>query len=587
MYTHFTWVIMVSIQSKISGGKKYWVMVESRRVNGKPRPVVIQYLGTAETLLERLQNPHSPASVKSFSHGAVAALLSLAKKLEVVPIINKYTSSQRDYWPKQPLRNNLTAGITLLLAAIGRVCLPTSKRSWHEWAGDTTCSYLLRTSLTKLDSQHFWDLMDCIPEDAIDAIETEILQKVLEHYPLSGGTLLYDTTNFYTFISTANERCDIAQRAKNKQKRNDLKQVGLALAVTQEDFIPLIHHSYKGNINDCKVFGRLIGSIKKRMIQLNIDVNQHTIVFDRGCNSKDNLKKVKRLKLHYVGALTPYHHQELIETAERNFDTIAVDDASLSVYREKKEIWGEERTVLVFISERLKEGQLRGVYQTLEKKKKRLRQIQRGLANPKAKKRTKEHLELLIEKTLHGQFMQGLIDYELTGLGEEGRWSLTYRTNQKQLEALEDRLGFRIVMTNRHDWESEKIIKVFYGQSTVEGAFKNIKNPYHLAVTPGFHWTDHKIRIHYFSCVLGYLLSALIWREARQTGFKGTLDTLLDSLNRVRLSQRVEYSGKKGKPKLFYQLEEMSNEELALVKALNLTDIHRKPLKIEGVGVYN
>lgn len=587
MYTHFTWVIMVSIQSKISGGKKYWVIVESRRVNGKPRPVVIQYLGTAETLLERLQNPHSPASVKSFSHGAVAALLSLAKKLEVVPIINKYTSSQRDYWPKQPLRNNLTAGITLLLAAIGRVCLPTSKRSWHEWAGDTTCSYLLRTSLTKLDSQHFWDLMDCIPEDAIDAIETEILQKVLEHYPLSGGTLLYDTTNFYTFISTANERCDIAQRAKNKQKRNDLKQVGLALAVTQEDFIPLIHHSYKGNINDCKVFGRLIGSIKKRMIQLNIDVNQHTIVFDRGCNSKDNLKKVKRLKLHYVGALTPYHHQELIETAERNFDTIAVDDASLSVYREKKEIWGEERTVLVFISERLKEGQLRGVYQTLEKKKKRLRQIQRGLANPKAKKRTKEHLELLIEKTLHGQFMQGLIDYELTGLGEEGRWSLTYRTNQKQLEALEDRLGFRIVMTNRHDWESEKIIKVFYGQSTVEGAFKNIKNPYHLAVTPGFHWTDHKIRIHYFSCVLGYLLSALIWREARQTGFKGTLDTLLDSLNRVRLSQRVEYSGKKGKPKLFYQLEEMSNEELALVKALNLTDIHRKPLKIEGVGVYN
>ena len=63
------------------------------------------------------------------------------------------------------------------------------------------------------------------------------------------------------------------------------------------------------------------------MIKLNIDVNQHTIVFDRGCNSKDNLKKVKRLKLHYVGALTPYHHQELIETAESNFDTIAVGDA--------------------------------------------------------------------------------------------------------------------------------------------------------------------------------------------------------------------------------------------------------------------
>jgi transposase len=211
--------------------------------------------------------------------------------------------------------------------------------------------------------------------------------------------------------------------------------------------------------------------------------------------------------------------------------------------------------------------------------------MQRKPYNPKAKKRSKNKLEESIKKILQWQFMQGLIDYELTSL-EEGRWSLTYRTNQKQIEVLEDRLGFQIVMTNRHDWESEKIIKAFYGQSTVECAFENIKNPYHLAVTPGFHWTDHKIRIHYFSCVLGYLLSALIWREARQMGFEGTLDSLLDSLNKVRLSQRVEYSGKKGKPKLFHQLEEMSKEEWTIIKALNLTDIHHKPIKIDGIGVY-
>jgi len=383
---------MVSIQSKISGGRKYWAIVESKRINGKPRPVVIQYLGTAEALLDRLQNNH-PYTIKSFSHGAVAAFLRIAKKLDIVSIINKHTSSQRNYWPEQPLRNNLTAGITLLLAAIGRACLPTSKRGWWgEWAKDTTCSHLLRISLAKLDSQHFWDLMDCIPEDAIEAIEVEILQKVLEHYPLNGGTLLYDTTNFYTFINTTNERCNIAQRGKNKQKRNDLRQVGLALAVSQEDYIPLIHRSYKGNINDSKVFTQIISSIKERMIKLNIDVDQHTIVFDRGCNSKNNLKKVKRLKLHYVGALTPYHHPELIEAAEGKFTTISIEGTNSEVYREKREIWGEERTVLVFVSERLKDGQLRGVYQALKKKKKRLGQIQRGLANPRAKKRTREQL---------------------------------------------------------------------------------------------------------------------------------------------------------------------------------------------------
>jgi len=71
-------------------------------------------------------------------------------------------------------------------------------------------------------------------------------------------------------------------------------------------------------------------------------------------------------------------------------------------------------------------------------------------------------------------------------------------------------------MTNRHDWGSEKIIKAFYDQPIVEGAFKNIKNPYHLAITPGFHWTDQKIRIHYVICVIGYLLSALIWNDAKK-----------------------------------------------------------------------
>lgn len=36
-------------------------------------------------------------------------------------------------------------------------------------------------------------------------------------------------------------------------------------------------------------------------------------------------------------------------------------------------------------------------------------------------------------------------------------------------------------MTNRHQWNSEEIIEAYYGQSKTEAAFKNIKNPHHLA----------------------------------------------------------------------------------------------------------
>jgi len=579
---------MATIQSKISRGHKYWYIVESRRVNGKPRPIVLAYLGKAESLLKRLQDGlGEKLRVRSYSHGAVVALLIAARKLDLVATINDHIHAQRPYWSEKPLRNNLTAGITLLLAAIGRVCMPTSKRGWWTWAQTTSCEYMLRVSMSKLDSQHFWDLMDCLPEKAIEKVELDLLRNLQRHYSLPDDTLFYDTTNFYTYVASDNTRCGIAQRGKNKQKRHDLRQVGLALVVTRKDFIPLFHHTYQGNMSDAKVFQQVVSRIKRRLKDLNMDPEQHTLVFDRGCNSKKNMALVARLKLHYVGALTPFHHLDLVRDAEANFAPATVGDKTLSLYRDKRTIWGEERTVVVFISEKLKAGQLRGIYQALKKKRLALGKIQRGLANPRAKKRTRQQLAEKIDNLLKGQFMNGLLSYELAELAP-GRFTLTYRTNKKVLDQLEDQLGFRIVMTNRHEWSSEGIIHSFHGQSTVEQAFKNIKNPYHLAVTPEFHWTTQKIKVHYFSCVLGYLLASLVWREARhKLGFTGTLDTLLDTMNSIRLTTLLEMSGKRGKPKATRLLEEMTESQQRLMDALDLADVHKKPLRIKGISVYN
>lgn len=234
----------------------------------------------------------------------------------------------------------------------------------------------------------------------------------------------------------------------------------------------------------------------------------------------------------------------------------------------------------------MKSGQLRGIYQSLKKKKAELRKLQRSLANPRAKKRARQDLEDKIKKLLKGQFMEGLITYTLSEV-KEGRFALTYKTEKKKIEELEDHLGFRILMTNRHEWKSDDIVKTFHGQATVEHAFKNIKNPYHLAIVPEFHWTDQKIKVLYFTCVLGYLLAALIWHEARiKARFKGTLDTLLDTLNNVRLSTLLEKTGKRGKPKATYMIEEMTEEQKVLMEALDLNEIHMRRTKIDGVGVY-
>ncbi len=57
-------------------------------------------------------------------------------------------------------------------------------------------------------------------------------------------------TNFATFIDTGNARAPIAQRGKAKQKRADLRLVGLGLVVTRDGGVPLLSHGYPGNKPD-------------------------------------------------------------------------------------------------------------------------------------------------------------------------------------------------------------------------------------------------------------------------------------------------------------------------------------------------
>ncbi len=110
--------------------------------------------------------------------------------------------------------------------------------------------------------------MDALRVEAIPKIESELLKRVQQIYRVESDTLFFDTTNFFTYIDTTNSRCTIAQRGKNKQKRNDLRQIGLALVVTKEHLMPLFHLTYRGNKNDTVVFKAIASRVKERIIEL-------------------------------------------------------------------------------------------------------------------------------------------------------------------------------------------------------------------------------------------------------------------------------------------------------------------------------
>ena len=118
-----------------------------------------------------------------------------------------------------------------------------------------------------------------------------------------------------------------------------------------------------------------------------------------------------------------------------------------------------------------------------------------------------------------------------------GAHRLTWGIDHAALEQLETEVfGKRILITDQHAWSTAEIILAYRGQSRAEAIFRQLKDVRHLAVRPQYHWTDHKIRVHTFICLLALLLSRLVERESRSAGYQGSLSRLLDVLGSIRLA---------------------------------------------------
>ena len=111
----------------------------------------------------------------------------------------------------------------------------------------------------------------------------------------------------------------------------------------------------------------------------------------------------------------------------------------------------------------------------VEKRVEQLKDLNRRLSSPHRKKRTREQLCREVTEILHGQFMDGLIKWHCSG--GENQWQIQYDRDEEALAQLKKTLGIRVLMTDRHEWKSEEIIKAYHSQAWVEFGFKSVKSP--------------------------------------------------------------------------------------------------------------
>ena len=549
---------MASLQAYRSHGRRYYRIVESYRENGKPRIRVLVHLGRAEDVLRLVEAQHAPVQVASVSAGAVTALHQLASELDVVGQINRALGQHGGRVQK---RDGLTVGETLLAGFIGRACAPRSKRAFAGWAEQTYLPELMGFSAADLSSEHFWEQMHAVPVKLLAAIEQEIVREMVRIEQLQVAALAYDTTNFYTHIASSNLKPQLPQRGHNKQRRHDLRQLGLALVVDQASQLPLAHQLYEGARSDMKTFAEFLKPLRQRLQELGQQA-QMTLVFDAGASSQNNLESLG--SDYYVTSLRPSYHAGLLgEAAAHLAEVVLSSGTTVRAWRTRRQIAGKERDLVVVFSEQLYAGQWRGLHQHMASVGKKLEEM--GL-RPQG---SPETIRRRLAKICGRQYIRTLIRYEVTS-EEGGRNQLRIWTDLEEYRRLQMRYcGLRLLISNRSEWSTAQIIEAYRGQSRAEAAFRDLKDPGMLATRPQFHWTDQKLHVHAFMCVLGYLLVRLLWWRARRVvGFAGSPRTLLSELSRIRCCRIIEKTGRAGRPRVRWQLEEMDCTLGELAQAL-------------------
>jgi len=522
---------MPSLTKKIVRGRPYYYLRECQRVNGKPKIVSTIYLGSPENIQERLLRPQ-PTEIAFQEFGGSVAAFSVAQALDVVVTIDRHVPKRGQQGP--------SVGQYLLLAALNRCVAPTSKAQIGAWYQKTVLPRLLPLTAHQLTSQRFWDNMDRVSQEQIAAIEQELAQTAVSRFGLELRCLLFDATNFFTFLDSFNLRAELPQRGHSKEGRANLRLLGLAVLATADGDVPLLHHTYAGNQHDAVTFQSVSEQLFERCRALSKTVKEITLVFDKGNNSEDNLELINDSRLHFVGSLVPTQHPDLLAIPRQKMRRL--DRSQLPAvwaYRTQKEVFGVNRTIVITFNQPLFRAQRKTLQREINKRQRKLEKLQdqlrRRRPGDRGKKPTVAGVEKQVKAILRGRHMADLFTAQVTA-ANNGLPRLRFRFRKNAYAELSSTLlGKTILFTNHgEDWSDEQIVLAYRAQHHVEADFRRLKNPHYLSFRPTFHWTDQKLRVHAFYCVLALMMLNLLRRQLAQSGIPMSTVEIMKQLTEIQ-----------------------------------------------------
>nr|QNO53849.1 hypothetical protein ALDDBJOO_00025 [Methanosarcinales archaeon ANME-1 ERB6] len=504
-------------------GRVYYSIVESVRINGKPRHRYVKYLGSRDKLIESLLKGDE-LTIKAvkvpevMDYGDVTALYKVCEVLDLRQIINRHVFKG----------GGVDIGVQAIFMAINHCVDPVSKNQFAFWYKYTVLEKITDIRAEKLNAENLCTALDYFYPDGKDKtveIEKEVVEKLKELFGIKMDCLFYDITSTYS----EGTKCIIARLGYSRDGKPDKLQVNIGLVVTKEERFPVFHLVFEGSETDVTTVGRAIARLKKEFA-----ISDCLLIFDRGMVSEDNIGELDGSDYDFICGLKKNKEVKamLIEaeaaelTKGQNFVKDLGEGSKLYAVGRVRELYGKERKVVICYDTKKAASKKRD-------RDEKLKRAERELSAYRDKLTQGNYREMGKVVSKVKAIVKGVSTYfKCTYASEGGRITIDFNRRDGKIADAERLDGKYALVSTRITMSAKEIISAYYDKDGIEKAFCCIKQP--IGLRPIRHWLDGRVKAHIFICYLSYLLMKTLEYMLQKGGLKMSAEYALKQLGRVK-----------------------------------------------------
>jgi len=540
---------------------------EIARVDGKPKVVSQVYIGSpAKVLSFATGQEQGPIKLKVEEFGALWLAQQTNQDIDLCAIVDAVV-------PRADREKGPTIGEYFLYCIWNRMVEAVSKNKLTNWYKRTAIQHIRPVDVNELTSTRYWEKWNRVSETSLRKIAKEFFARLWQLESPSADCLLFDTTNYYTFMAS-HTQSELARRGKNKAGRHHLRQIGLGLLVARDSRLPLYHTVYPGNVHDSKQFEKIMDEMFAIVCGLHNTKERLTVVIDKGMNSEDNFAWIdEHSRIHFVTTYSTYFAQELATAPIERFEPVDIaknkrlveqgmPEERLLAYRTSGEYWGKQRAVVVTynpVTARKKVYTLQSKLETIRQELLAMRAKVKAQAPHWRKANVIQERYLHLCERLHVSSELFILEFDQSDDG----LSMSFRKDPYQVIRKQTMFGKNIIITDNTDWTTREIVEASLDRWQVENRFRLANDDELVAARPIRHWTDSKIRCHLFSCVVALTYLRRLELKLSAVGIRRTAEDVMDDMRRLHSVLTLS----KGSRKLNRRLETPSKTQAEVLSA--------------------